>query len=124
MTNIIRAPISVGDLVDKITILKIKLEKTHDDAKLKNITQELNELIVLFSTDSILVKNLSIELQAINDIIWNIEDQIRLKERVQLFDQEFIELARSVYIYNDRRAAIKKHINELTKSFIVEEKVY
>ena len=124
MTNIIRAPISFGELVDKITILKIKLEKTHDDSKLKNITQELNELVVLFSTDSILVKNLSIELQAINEIIWNIEDQIRIKERVQLFDQEFIELARSVYIYNDRRAAIKKHINELTKSFIVEEKVY
>jgi predicted nucleic acid-binding Zn-ribbon protein len=124
MNSIIRAPISVGELIDKITILKIKLEKTQDENKLKNISQELNELLTLFSTSSILIKNLSTELQAINSIIWEIEDQIRIKERTHTFDQEFIDLARSVYIYNDRRAVIKRQINELSDSFIVEEKIY
>lgn len=122
--SIINAPISVGELIDKITILKIKLEHTDDNEKLKNISRELNELSTLFDIDSIMLRNLSLELKAVNEIIWQIEDEIRIKEKAKTFDNEFIELARSVYIYNDKRAVIKKQINELTNSHIVEEKIY
>jgi hypothetical protein len=123
MPNVL-APISVGELFDKITILAIKLEHTNDDSKLKNITIELEELSKLVKVDDIIVNNLVKELKNINEIIWDVEDAIRVKEKNKLFDEDFIALARSVYIYNDKRAVVKRQINELTNSHIIEEKIY
>jgi hypothetical protein len=124
MSSRILAPISVGELIDKITILSIKLDHTSDAGKIQNITKELDELSELLNLDTIIIRNLSLELKCINEIIWQIEDDIRIKEKSKLFDQEFIDLARSVYIYNDKRAVVKRQINELTNSHIVEEKIY
>ena len=124
MSSRILAPISVGELIDKITILSIKLDHTTDQAKIQNITKELDELSELLNLDTVIIRNLSLELKCINEIIWQIEDEIRIKEKAKLFDQEFIDLARSVYIYNDKRAVVKRQINELTNSHIVEEKIY
>lgn len=124
MLGHVLAPISVGELIDKITILSIKLDHTSDTSKIQNITRELNELSELLDLDTVIVRNLSLELKCINEIIWKIEDEIRIKEKAKLFDQEFIDLARSVYIYNDKRAVVKRQINELTNSHIIEEKIY
>jgi hypothetical protein len=124
MLGHVLAPISVGELIDKITILSIKLDYTSDTSKIQNITRELNELSELLDLDTVIVRNLSLELKCINEIIWKIEDDIRIKEKAKLFDQEFIDLARSVYIYNDKRAVVKRQINELTNSHIIEEKIY
>jgi len=124
MLGHVLAPISVGELIDKITILSIKLDYTSDTGKIQNITRELNELSELLDLDTVIVRNLSLELKCINEIIWKIEDDIRIKEKAKLFDQEFIDLARSVYIYNDKRAVVKRQINELTNSHIIEEKIY
>lgn len=121
------APISVGELIDKITILKIKQKKASDKHKLANITRELNELEMTWEKDKtpgLDIDDLFDQLTEVNEILWGIEDDIRAKEAENLFDQAFIELARSVYKQNDHRAALKKEINLRSGSTLVEEKLY
>ena len=123
----IKVELSVGELLDKISILQIKTERIVNRSKLENINKELNALMSLW-IDSIYSNN-NIEseindLKAINEELWDIEDKIRDKERNQVFDKGFIELARSVYIKNDRRAEIKRIINSKTGSELIEEKSY
>lgn len=120
------APISIGELVDKITILEIKQSKTDDFHRLKNIIVELGQLQNIFDSLSYneTVVQLKDELYKINSELWVIEDSKRKHEKEQKFDNEFIQLARNVYIKNDQRAAIKKEINLLTNSSIIEEKIY
>ncbi len=122
--KIINAPISIGELVDKITILEIKKNKLQN-SKLKNVLKELSflrELIEKYKID--ITEDLYAQLREINLTLWNIEDQIRIKEKNKEFDNTFIELARSVYFKNDKRAEIKKSINLLFNSEITEEKFY
>ena len=123
-TSAILAPISLGELIDKITILEIK--QIHmAGTKLKNIDKELKILKYILHD-----KNLEIDTYLINNLkevnknLWNIEDNIRTKESNQEFDKEFIQLARSVYKENDKRASIKKEINQKYNSELVEEKSY
>lgn len=120
------APISIGELVDKITILEIKKTKTDDFHRLKNIIVELGQLQNVFDGLSIddKVNELKKDLYKVNSELWIIEDSKRRHEREQQFDEVFIQLARNVYIKNDLRAAIKKQINILTNSSIIEEKIY
>ena len=122
--NIIYAPISVGELVDKITILEIKKIK-FKEGKLKNVLSELKLLKKIlksydFKIDRIFFK----KLKKVNQELWNIEDSIRIKEMEKTFDDDFVQLARSVYLENDKRYLIKKDINDNYKSGIVEEKDY
>lgn len=120
-------PTSVGELLDKISILKIKQEKITDAQKLENINRELTELESIWAntrdpaTD---LEELCEQLKTVNSALWDIEDKIREKESANSFDQEFIELARSVYKQNDLRAALKKEINLRSGSALVEEKSY
>ena len=123
----IKIDVSVGEIMDKLTILEIKAEKIDDDAKLANIHKERDSLLPVidkpaYQTDEI--KQLVAELKEINLKLWNIEDEIRLKEADKAFDADFIELARSVYFTNDKRAAVKKQINLATGSELTEEKSY
>jgi peptidoglycan hydrolase CwlO-like protein len=122
-----KIPISWGELFDKITILQIKNENLTSQDALKNVEWELKQLqttlIKNFSQD-VEVKHLETELRKINKKLWDIEDRIRDKERTSSFDDEFIQLARSVYITNDERSRIKKRINETFGSELVEEKSY
>ena len=120
----ILAPISLGELIDKITILEIK--QIHmTGIKLKNVDKELKLLKKILQD-----KNLEIDIDLINNLkevnnnLWEIEDNIRIKESNQKFDKEFIQLARSVYKENDKRASIKKEINQKYNSELVEEKSY
>ena len=122
--KIINAPISIGELVDKITILEIKKNKLQN-SKLENVLKELSFLRKLMEKHQIeITDNLFTELKEINLTLWEIEDQIRIKEKNKEFDNIFIELARSVYFKNDKRAEIKKRINQLSNSEITEEKSY
>ena len=122
--KIINAPISIGELVDKITILEIKKIKLQN-SKLENVLKELSFLRKLMEKHQIeITDDLFIQLKEINLTLWNIEDQIRIKEKNKEFDNIFIELARSVYFKNDKRAEIKKRINQLSNSEITEEKSY
>lgn len=126
---IIHAPISLGELIDKITILQIKQERIQDTVKLKNITNELFQLIEIHSrilTDKHLADTSPLfhQLYHVNNQLWDIEDSKRKHESEQNFDEEFVQLARQVYLKNDLRASIKKQINELVGSMIVEEKSY
>ena len=122
--KIINAPISIGELVDKITILEIKKNKLQN-SKLENVLKELSFLRKLMGKHKIEInEDLFIQLKEINLTLWNIEDQIRIKEKNKEFDNIFIELARSVYFKNDKRAEIKKSINRLSNSEITEEKFY
>ena len=122
-----KIPISWGELFDKITILQIKNENLTSQDALKNVEWELKQLqttlIKNFSQD-VEVKHLETELRKINKKLWDIEDRIRDKERNTSFDDEFIQLARSVYIVNDERSRIKRRINEIFESEFVEEKSY
>jgi hypothetical protein len=125
--NDILVPISPGELLDKITILRIKSARMSDAAKLANVRAELAELEKTWRSAvgaRMDVADDERALQAVNERLWVIEDDIRDKERAQAFDARFIELARSVYIENDERAAIKKRINVKLGSRIVEEKSY
>lgn len=122
----INVPISPGELLDKITILEIKSENIENQEKLVNVKTELNLLDEIWkksSPDSSL-DHLKQELKDNNKALWDIEDKIRIKESNKEFDQEFIDLARSVYIQNDKRADTKKKINLKLGSMIVEEKSY
>ena len=123
----ILVPISPGELLDKITILRIKSARMSDAAKLVNVRAELTELERTWREAVGSEADVSADeraLQAVNERLWVIEDDIRDKERAQAFDARFVELARSVYIENDERAAIKKRINTKLGSRIVEEKSY
>jgi hypothetical protein len=125
--SLIQTPVSYGELIDKITILQIKLQEIKDDAKLANVRNELELLDATWKNDSASNTDISDEmgrLLAVNKRLWDIEDRIRLKERAQEFDQDFIQLARSVYFENDERAAIKREINLKLGSTLVEEKSY
>lgn len=123
---IVLAPISVGELIDKITILEIKVENIVDFDKKDNVTRELRTLIgILQGLEGLPnLQSLSQQLSMVNLELWRIEDAKRECERNQLFDEHFIHLARQVYIKNDVRAQIKREINMLCGSYIVEEKSY
>ncbi len=120
--------ISTGELIDKLSILEIKLLNINDPQKSSNVYKELETLNPYFQDlldkYGLKIKNLYIKISRINKTLWDIEDDIRDKEKAEEFDEEFVELARSVYIVNDQRAAVKKEINLLTKSKLVEEKSY
>ena len=122
----INVPISPGELLDKITILEIKSEHIKNDTKLANVQTELKLLSDIWDKTSPNneLDNLKQELRYNNQALWDIEDKIRIKESNKEFDQVFIELARSVYIQNDKRAETKKKINLKLGSVIVEEKSY
>jgi len=120
-------PISWGELFDKITILQIKSEKILLPDSLKNIDKELKKLRFIFDeafAENLLALEFMEKLRQINFELWNIEDQIREKERKKVFDNEFIQLARSVYIKNDQRSVIKGKINKAFGSELVEQKSY
>jgi hypothetical protein len=125
--NDILVPISPGELCDKITILRIKAARIADAAKVANVQLELSLLESTWREAVGRGADVSAEeqaLQAVNERLWVIEDDIRDKEAAQSFDARFIELARAVYVENDERAAIKKRINVRLGSRIVEEKSY
>lgn len=115
--------VSNGEILDKITILRLKLEHIHDQEKRANIIREYDFLKEI-SDEINYPEDLYQELYSVNKSLWKIEDDIRNKERNKEFDQEFIELARSVYFTNDKRSEIKKQINLKTESQFVEEKSY
>lgn len=125
--SLIQVPVSYGELIDKITILEIKSRQIADPAKLANVRTELDLLNATWSAHPASATDISGErarLLAVNEALWDIEDRIRLKEKAQAFDSEFIELARSVYFQNDERAAVKREINLKLGSQLVEEKSY
>lgn len=121
---LIEIPVSVGELFDKITILRIKAERLSDAGQLANVRRELESLETVAAAvpGSTELDALVGRLQAINDALWDVEDGKRAHERGGRFDADFIELARRVYRENDQRAAIKREINRLTGSTLVEEK--
>ncbi|MEM1300362.1 MAG: DUF6165 family protein [Pseudomonadota bacterium] len=127
MTGTVTIEIAPGELIDKITILEIKTERISDAAKLANVRIELETLAA--SRDATLppsaeLTRLTSALKSVNEQLWVIEDDIRDCERANDFSDTFVKLARSVYITNDKRAALKREINELLGSRLVEEKSY
>ena len=123
----IHVPVSPGEVLDKITILEIKSERMTDPDKLANVRTELTLLRDTWKrsvAEDEVVRRLHGELKQINETLWEIEDDIRDKERVKEFDERFIELARSVYFTNDKRSQVKKELNLHLGSQIVEEKSY
>lgn len=123
----ISVPVSFGELLDKIAILQIKSERMSDAAKLANVRTELAALEKTWAAHPASAQDIAglrAALKAVNERLWVIEDDIRLKEKAQAFDDEFIKLARSVYFENDERARIKKDINLALGSTYVEEKSY
>jgi Family of unknown function (DUF6165) len=125
--NEIRVPVSAGEMLDKIAILEIKLERIADPAKQHNIRVELDALMGVWrqiDPQQAAVEAERAALKAINEKLWVIEDDIRDLERAQQFDARFIELARAVYFTNDERARIKRVLNGLLGSLLVEEKSY
>ena len=120
-------PVSPAEVLDKITILEIKSERMKDPEKVANVRAELEQLSKCWAdsvTEDDTVRLLRSQLKAINEKLWVIEDDIRDKERAKEFGEQFIELARSVYATNDRRAQIKKELNLHLGAQIVEEKSY
>jgi hypothetical protein len=120
-------PLSPGELLDKITILRIKVARIQDAPKLANVKRELSLLEQTWKDSGATAHDVALDeraLENVNERLWDIEDRIRDKEARQTFDREFIELARAVYICNDERAAIKKRINLQLGSPLVEEKSY
>src|SRR5277367_1090823 len=125
--NEIRVPISPGELLDKITILRIKSLRMSDPVKVANVRVELRALEDTWGASAYAKIDIDADiaaLLAVNERLWVIEDDIRDKERAQAFDAEFIRLARAVYFENDERAAIKRRINTVLGSSIIEEKSY
>jgi hypothetical protein len=123
----ILVPISPGELLDKITILRIKSARMTDADKVRNVRLELDVLEKTWRDSGAAIPEVAADetaLQRVNEALWDIEDKIRDKELAQQFDAEFIELARAVYVTNDERAAVKKRINVALGSRIVEEKSY
>ncbi|HMI73692.1 MAG: hypothetical protein QOD95_2986 [Gammaproteobacteria bacterium] len=125
--NDIKVPISPGELLDKITILRIKSTRMSDPQKVANVRMELQALEETWRGSAFARAGIEADVNAlleVNERLWVIEDGIRDKERAQAFDAEFIRLARAVYFENDERAAIKRRINLKLGSSIVEEKSY
>jgi hypothetical protein len=125
--NEINVPVSPGELLDKITILRIKSARMRDASKLANVRTELEALERIWSASPYAAIDVASEvsaLLAVNERLWTIEDDIRDKERAQSFDGEFVRLARAVYIENDERAAIKRRLNVKLGSSLIEEKSY
>lgn len=116
--------VSLGEVVDKYTILLIKERMITDHGKLLNVTKERQYLEDVLKHENFSDKEMLDRLSLVNEKLWHIEDQIRIKESMKLFDDEFIELARSVYRTNDERARIKRLINDSCESNFVEEKQY
>ena len=120
-------PVSAGELLDKLTILLIKKERITESRKLENISRELGQLESVYQErikQSVELEALISELRHVNERLWDIEDEIRSCERDKAFGNTFVELARSVYRTNDRRAELKYQINGLLGSELVEEKSY
>ena len=127
MMEQIQVPVSPGELLDKITILEIKSERMSDAAKLANVRLELSILNATWSASvspDTTIERIHDNLKHINEALWEIEDDIRDKERAGEFDKGFIALARAVYVTNDQRAAAKKELNLHLGSDIIEEKSY
>ena len=125
--NELLVPVSPSELLDKMTILKIKSERINDTKKVMNVRHELELLSKVWSdfvTEDKVITNLRQQLKTINEKLWEIEDDIRNEEQQNRFGKEFIELARAVYITNDKRAQIKKDVNLYLGSEIFEEKSY
>jgi transcriptional regulator of nitric oxide reductase len=123
----IKVPVSPGEVLDKITILEIKSERISDPEKVANVRVELALLQATwkeFIKDDEVIRDLHSQLKEVNEALWEIEDDIRDKERAKEFDERFIELARAVYVTNDRRSRVKKELNLHLGSEIVEEKSY
>ncbi len=125
--SLIQTPVSYGELIDKLTILEIKSRRITDTAKLANVRNELDLLGATWANSSVSQTDIGTEraqLLAVNELLWDVEDKLRLKERAQAFDDEFVALARAVYFRNDERAALKRAINLKLGSELVEEKSY
>jgi transcriptional regulator of nitric oxide reductase len=125
--NNMQVPVSPGEVLDKITILEIKSERMNDPDKVANVKVELallQETWAGFVNEDSTINDLHLQLKEINEVLWEIEDDIRDKERAGEFDERFIELARNVYFTNDRRSKIKKDLNLHLGSEIIEEKSY
>ena len=123
----LQVPVSPGEVLDKITILEIKSERITDPEKVANVRSELALLQETWASnirDSKIIQDLHAKLKEINEALWEIEDDIRDKERAREFDDRFIELARAVYVTNDRRSQVKKELNLHLGSEIIEEKSY
>ena len=118
----LNVPVSVGEVLDKISILEIKSERITDADKLANVRRELDCLLQVAADHR--VPDLEPSLKEVNEQLWDVEDALRVLESKQDFGDDFIELARSVYVLNDQRAAIKKQINVAVGSALVEEKSY
>lgn len=116
----VNIPISVGELLDKISILQIKSKYTNSTY----VTKELDSLIQIAKENEVYHQNFLNQLLEVNQKLWKIEDQLREFEKNHTFDDDFVQLARSVYIMNDKRARIKRDINEYTNSELVEIKLY
>ena len=127
MADVIKVPVSFGEVLDKITILEIKSERIADAEKVKNVRLELDELSATWNEavqDQAAIADLRKQLKEVNEALGEIEDDIRDQEAAQDFGVKFIELARAVYVTNDKRAAIKKDVNLALGSRFVEEKSY
>ncbi|MEO9751092.1 MULTISPECIES: DUF6165 family protein [Marinobacter] len=127
MADVIKVPVSFGEVLDKITILEIKSERIADAEKVKNVRLELDELSATWNEavqDQAAIADLRKQLKEVNEALWEIEDDIRDQEAAQDFGAKFIELARAVYVTNDKRASIKKDVNLALGSRFVEEKSY
>ena len=125
--NEIKVPVSPGELLDKITILRIKSARIRDAGKLANVRTELEALEQIWNASPYAAVDVASDvsaLLAVNERLWTIEDDIRDKERAQTFDGEFVRLARAVYVENDERAAIKRRLNVRLGSTLIEEKSY
>jgi hypothetical protein len=125
--NEIKVPVSPGELLDKITILRIKSARMRDAGKLANVRIELEALERIWNASRYAAVDVAGELSAllaVNERLWTIEDDIRDKERAQSFDADFVRLARAVYVENDERAAIKRRLNVKLGSSLIEEKSY
>ena len=123
----VNVSVSVGELVDKLTILEIKLAEIRDRDKLDNVRREYAALRAGAPPELLAnpeIAALRERLKAVNADLWRIEDDIRVKERARAFDAEFIALARAVYVANDARAALKREINRVAQSDLIEEKSY
>jgi hypothetical protein len=123
----ITVPVSPGELLDKITILRIKSKRMSDAQKLENVRAELRALEQIWNASPCAAVDVARDvgaLLAVNERLWSIEDDIRDKERAKSFDADFVRLARAVYIENDERAAIKRRLNVALGSSLIEEKSY
>lgn len=123
----IRVEVSVGEFLDKLTILEIKAERISDPAKLAHVRRELETLRAAWAASPFALAEVGAELEelaALNRALWEIEDRIRDHEARGCFDTDFVELARSVYLTNDRRAAVKRRLNQRLGSDLVEVKSY